>query len=146
MVKDKLTETFFNVNGDLITDLDLRAFKKFHVEHGGLITVAVTERIVRSELGVFEADADRMVDFREKPTMKYLCSCGVYCMEPGIIDFIPTGGPFGFDDLMNFMLEKKLPVWLYRHDGLWLDIGREEDYKSAQKSFMTEYKSRVLGC
>src|SRR5512139_1132291 len=35
LLKDKLTETFLNVNGDLITDLDLRAFKKFHAEHGG---------------------------------------------------------------------------------------------------------------
>jgi NDP-sugar pyrophosphorylase family protein len=43
------------------------------------------------------------------------------------------------------MLDKKLPVWLYRHDGLWLDIGREEDYRSVQHSFMKDYKIRVLG-
>ncbi len=87
-----------------------------------------------------------MVGFLEKPAMKYLASCGVYCMEPAVLDLVPNGAPFGFDDLMNTMLEKKLPVWLYRHEGLWLDIGREEDFKSVQKSFMKEYKMRVLGC
>jgi NDP-sugar pyrophosphorylase family protein len=145
-LKDELKETFLSINSDLITDLNLRALQAFHAKHKGLITVAVTERIVKSELGVFEIENDQMVDFHEKPTMKYLASCGVYCMEPEILDFIPNGSPFGFDDLMNSMLHKKLPVWLYRHEGLWLDIGREEDYKEVQKSFMKEYKLRVLGC
>lgn len=145
MLKGELKETFFNVNGDLITDLNLRALRACHVQHGGLITVAVTERIVKSELGVFEIENDQMVDFHEKPTMKYQASCGAYCMEPAILDFIPNGGPFGFDDLMNTMLDQKLPVWVYRHDGLWLDIGREEDYRSVQQSFLKDYKMRVLG-
>jgi NDP-sugar pyrophosphorylase family protein len=146
LLKDELKETFFCINSDLITDLDLRKLRTFHVEHKGLITVAATERTVKSELGVFETENSKMVDFHEKPTMKYLASCGVYCMEPEIIDLIPNGVPFGFDDLMNSMLHKKMPVWLYRHDGLWLDIGREEDYEKVQNSFMKEYKMRVLGC
>jgi mannose-1-phosphate guanylyltransferase len=145
LLKNELKETFFNVNGDLITDLNLRALRAFHVQHGGLITVAVTERIVKSELGVFEIKDNLMTDFREKPVMKYLASCGVYCMEPAILDLIPSGVPYGFDDLMNQMLENKMPVWLYRHDGLWLDIGREEDYRSVQQNFLKEYKTLVLG-
>lgn len=145
LLRERLTETFFNVNGDLITDLNLRELRKYHAGHGGLITVAVTERMVRSELGVFEVEDDLMVDFHEKPAIKYLASCGVYCMEPGVLDLIPAGVPFGFDDLMNAMLDKKLPVRLFRHDGLWLDIGREEDYRAVRKSFMNEYKVRVLG-
>ena len=145
LLKSELKKTFFNVNGDLITDLNLREFVAFHRKKGGLITVAVTERIVKSELGVFETEDNRMIDFREKPAMKYLASCGIYCMEPEILELIPKGVPFGFDDLMNSMLEKKLPVWLYRHEGLWLDIGREEDYRSVQQSFLKEYKTLVLG-
>ena len=146
LLKNELKETFFNINSDLITDLNLRALRAFHVRHGGPITVAVTERVVKSELGVFEIENNQMVDFREKPVMKYLASCGVYCMEPEILDLIPTGVPFGFDNLMNSMLDKKLPVWLYRHEGLWLDIGREEDYRSVQQSFLKDYKMLVLGC
>jgi mannose-1-phosphate guanylyltransferase len=146
LLRDEIKETFFNINSDLITDMNLRALRAFHQKHGGLVTVAVTERIVRSDLGVFETENGRMIDFQEKPTTKYLASCGVYCMEPEVLELIPNGSPFGFDDLMNSMLHNKLPVWLYRHDGLWLDIGREEDYKKVQKYFMREYKMRVLGC
>jgi NDP-sugar pyrophosphorylase family protein len=145
LLRNDLKKTFINVNGDLITDLNLRALRAFHSKHDGLITVAVTERVVKSELGVFETEDNLMIDFREKPTTKYLASCGVYCMEPEILDFIPNGVPFGFDDLMNNMLDRKLPVWLFRHEGLWLDIGREEDYRSVQNSFLKEYKTLVLG-
>jgi NDP-sugar pyrophosphorylase family protein len=145
-LKDELKETFFCINSDLITDLNLRALRAFHIKKGGMITVAVTERNVRSDLGVFETENGKMIDFQEKPTMRYLASCGIYCMEPEILDLIPNGSPFGFDDLMNYMLHKELPVWLYHHEGLWLDIGREEDYKEVQKSFMRKYKMRVLGC
>jgi mannose-1-phosphate guanylyltransferase len=67
-------------------------------------------------------------------------------MEPEILDFIPDGMPFGFDDLMNAMLEEDSPVYVYKHDGLWLDIGREEDFRHAQKTFLRDYKQIVLGC
>jgi mannose-1-phosphate guanylyltransferase len=67
-------------------------------------------------------------------------------MEPQILDLIPDCVPFGFDDLMNIMLDDKLPVYVYKHDGLWLDIGQEDDFRKAQKCFLRDYKSRVLGC
>lgn len=78
--------------------------------------------------------------------MNFTASMGIYCMEPAILDLVPDNVPFGFDDLMHAMLEQKLPVYLYRHNGLWLDIGREEDFKQAQECFLRDYKSMVLGC
>jgi NDP-sugar pyrophosphorylase family protein len=54
-------------------------------------------------------------------------------MEPGIIDYIPPGVPFGFDNLMHAMLREELPVRTFLHNGLWLDIGRVEDFHKAQQ-------------
>jgi NDP-sugar pyrophosphorylase family protein len=48
--------------------------------------------------------------------------------------------------LMYAMLDRKLPVYIYKHEGLWLDIGREEDFKIAQNGFLRNYKALVLGC
>jgi len=146
LLQGELTKTFFNVNADLVTDLNLRSLKSFHARHGGLVTVAVTERVVKSELGVFDIEGDQMVDFHEKPEIKYQASCGAYCMEPGVLDLIPKGVPFGFDDLMRIMLDQKLPVYVYQHKGLWLDLGREEDLRNAQQAFDRDYKMRILGC
>jgi NDP-sugar pyrophosphorylase family protein len=146
LIKNELTETFLTVNGDLITDLNLCDFKAYHRQHGSLITVAVTEKTIATDLGVLESENGRMSRFREKPTFKLQASTGIYCMEPQILDLIPGGVPFGFDDLMYAMLEQELPVYVYRHEGLWLDIGREEDFRNAQTGFLNGYKQLVLGC
>jgi mannose-1-phosphate guanylyltransferase len=146
LIKGHLKDTFLTVNGDLISDLHLRDFINFHRSHDGLITVAVTEKNVKIDLGVLEGTNGRMIGFQEKPTMKLTVSMGIYCMEPEILDLIPDGVPFGFDNLMHAMLDQSLPVSLYRHQGLWLDIGREEDFRHTQESFEKEYKSIVLGC
>jgi len=146
LIKSHLKETFLTVNGDLISDLNLHDFIKFHRNHGGLIIVAVAEKNVKVDLGVLETGNGRMIGFQEKPSMKFKVSMGIYCMEPEILDLIPDGVPFGFDDLMHEMLGQNIPVHLYYHHGLWLDIGREEDFRHAQEFFMKEYKSIVLGC
>jgi mannose-1-phosphate guanylyltransferase len=145
LIKDQLTETFLTLNGDLITDLNLSEFKNYHRQRGGLITVAVTEKLVKTDLGILESQNGRMTGFREKPTFKFQASTGIYCMEPQILDFIPSGVPYGFDDLMYAMLERELPVYLYRHEGLWRDLGREEDFRSVQQGFLRDFKQLVLG-
>jgi NDP-sugar pyrophosphorylase family protein len=146
LIKKHLKDTFLTINGDIISDLNLRDFLEFHREHGGLITVAVTEKNMKVDLGVLDSENGRMIGFREKPAMHFTASMGIYCMEPGILDLIPDNVPFGFDDLMHAMLEQELPVYMYRHNGLWLDIGREEDFKHAQERFLRDYKSIILGC
>ena len=146
LVKDHLTETFLTVNGDLLTDLNLRDFISFHKKHRGLLTVGVTQKRIKVDLGVMETEEGVVTDFREKPVMKFKASMGIYCMEPEILKLIPSGVPFGFDDLVHEMMHQKLPINTYEHEGLWLDIGREEDFKHAQDFFMKEYKNLVLGC
>ena len=44
----------------------------------------------------------------------------------------PDGVPFGFDDLALCLLSRGQHVHTYRHEGLWLDIGRIDDFQSAQ--------------
>jgi mannose-1-phosphate guanylyltransferase len=146
LIRDNLHETFLTLNGDLITDLNLRDFISYHEGHGGLLTVGVTEKNIKVDLGVLESHEGIVDTFREKPSMRFKVSMGIYCMEPGLLDLIPSGSPFGFDDLINEMLQQKLPIHVFEHHGLWWDIGREEDFRYAQSVFVKDHKSTVLGC
>ena len=146
LLDGKLVDTFVTVNGDLICDLDLQAFISFHKECRGLLTVAVTQKNVNIDLGVMDCEQNLISKFREKPVLKFKVSMGIYCMEPDILNLIPKGMPFGFDDLVHEMLRTKLPVHVYEHNGFWMDIGRKEDFEIAQKVFLKEHKSRILGC
>jgi mannose-1-phosphate guanylyltransferase len=132
LLRDKLDSTFLMVNGDVLTDLNLNAFLAAHRRHGGPLTVATTRRTVQIDFGIIEERAGCVTTFKEKPLLTHLVSTGIYCMEPEILDHIPSGVPFGFDDLMYSMLGCGLPVHSFLHDGLWLDIGRVEDFQKAQ--------------
>jgi len=134
VVRDRLDDTFLVVNGDLITDLDLRALTRFHREHQAPLTIGVTEKQVQVDLGVIETNGDQSIcGFHEKPVYTYDVSMGIYCMEPEILDLIPNGVPFGFDNLMHRMLDDDIPARIYRHQGQWMDIGRAEDFAKAQE-------------
>ncbi len=145
LLKNELDSTFLVLNGDLITDLDLREFTRFHHEHGGAISIATTKKNIHTDLGVISHINSLMTEFKEKPTISHDVSMGIYCLEPSILNMIPDNVPFGFDSLMHQAMFLNMPVHIYKHDGLWMDIGREEDFLEAQKSFMTEIKGAVLG-
>ncbi len=143
-IADQLDDTFLVLNGDLITDLDLKNFVDFHRSNGGMVTVATTTKTVNIDLGVLEKNAGRITAFFEKPKKAYTVSMGLYCMEPDVLDQIPKGVPFGFDNLMHRLLEQELPVYAFDHQGCWLDIGREEDFRQSSEFFL-EHSTRILG-
>lgn len=132
LLREELDEQFLVVNGDVLTDLNLGAFMRAHCASGAALSVAAMQRSTRMDFGVLEVERDRIVEFREKPRISHLVSMGIYCMEPAILTQVPSGVPFGFDDLVLRMLEVKAPVHAYQHNGFWLDVGRIEDFQKAQ--------------
>ena len=85
------------------------------------------------DYGVVDDANGLVTHFREKPTLAYCVSMGAYCMDPDVLGYIPTGMPFGFDDLIFCIMEKGVPVHTFKHHGLWLDIGRVDDFHKAQE-------------
>ncbi len=133
LLRDELDSRFLVLNGDVLTDLNLNQFVASHRKHGCALSIATARKTVRVDFGVIEERNSRVTRFREKPTFCQQVSMGIYCMEPEMLDYIPNGIPFGFDDLMFHMLEMELPVHTFLHDGFWLDIGRIEDFQKAQE-------------
>lgn len=132
MLKDELDETFLVINGDILTDLSIASFAECHRSHGNIVTVATSLRRTKTDFGVIEQSSGRITSFKEKPVLTNLVSMGVYCMEPEALSYIPHGVPFGFDDLILCMLSERVRTGTFLHDGLWLDIGRIEDFQTAQ--------------
>jgi NDP-sugar pyrophosphorylase family protein len=132
LLREELDETFLVINGDVLTDLNLGAFVRSHRQSGAALSVATMRRTTRMDFGVIESERGKMIRFREKPHLSHLVSMGIYCMEPTMLQHIPSGIPFGFDDLVFRMLEQEAPVNTFLHSGFWLDVGRIEDFQKAQ--------------
>ena len=128
-----LPENFLVMNGDLLTELDFAEFFNFHLQNEGLLTVSTFKRTVDVDFGVIDidADVDRAIGFREKPSYNFNVSMGVYAFNRQVLDCVPENHPFGFDNLMHKMLDSQMPVNVYKYSGYWLDIGRPDDYEKA---------------
>jgi NDP-mannose synthase len=127
-----LDETFMVMNGDVLTTLDYRELVSYHRNQQNALTIATHYRTIQIDYGMLHLDvASRVREFEEKPTIASPVSMGIYVMEPHVIDYIPEDGHFDFPDLVRALLEAGEPVGAFLHDGLWFDIGRQEDYERA---------------
>jgi NDP-sugar pyrophosphorylase family protein len=130
-----LPDQFLVLNSDVLTDLDLAEFLDGHTRSDAIFTIAATRREQLLDYGVLGVDAGRLVSFQEKPKVSQFVSMGIYGVNRRVLGFIPTSGPFGFDQLMLRLIEADERVNVVPHDGYWLDIGRPEDYELANREF-----------
>ncbi len=138
-----LPENFIVANGDILTDLDLSALYRAHVEREAELTVATYEGTEKIDYGVLEIDPEsRVVAFSEKPDYSFIVSMGIYVFNRSVLELVPPDSAYGFDRLMFDMLRLQRGVFAYPYDGYWLDVGRPADYERAQAD--TEMLARLL--
>lgn len=133
---DDLPESFLVMNGDILCDLDYQAFFNAHVAADSEISVSAFRRHVKIDFGVLRYDATgRLESFEEKPEYDFDVSMGIYCINRSIIEALPRGQKYGFDNLMIDSLAVKRRVDIRSFNGYWLDIGRPDDYEYADAHF-----------
>src|SRR5688572_2936007 len=110
-----LTDDFFVMNGDLLTDLDFGQLMRHHREAGVRVTVGTYSRAEKIELGVLEVDAGGdIIGYDEKPVVRYDVSMGVYAMSPAALKWIPEGR-YDMPDFIGDLLATGERVSSYRH-------------------------------
>jgi mannose-1-phosphate guanylyltransferase len=131
-------EHFLVMNGDVLTDLDYAGLLDGHVRSGAPLTVSTYERTVLVDFGVLDIggpDHDRIVSFREKPNETFSVSMGVYAVSRDTLARYTAGEPLGFDELVLDLLDTDTPPRVSPFDGYWLDIGRPDDYDTANNEW-----------
>lgn len=131
-----LPEDFLVMNGDVLTDLNFEEFYSSHVGKKANFTIASYLRKDKVEYGVLiKNENSELVQFQEKPENDYLVSMGVYMMNKTNLNYIPFDTFFGFDHLMNTLIDKKQYPSIFQFNGYWLDIGRPADYERAIEEY-----------
>jgi hypothetical protein len=78
-----------------------------------------------------DGSLQNVTGYLEKPSSEHAVSMGVYALSPRLLPRIRPGAVLDFPDLVLKALAAGERVASYRYDGLWLDIGRHEDYEQA---------------
>jgi NDP-sugar pyrophosphorylase family protein len=80
---------------------------------------------------VIEIDKGVIVDYREKPSLDYKVSMGIYVYEPEALNYLPSDGPCQFPDLVLALLADGKRVAAFPSDAEWYDIGTIAEYERA---------------
>jgi len=137
MFLDECPDNFLVMNGDILTDIDYADLLERHIEAEAPLTIATYERETRIDFGVLGVNGGEVTSFREKPTMTYSVSMGVYAVARRTLRPYEPGSPLGFDTLIADLLRRGQHPASYPFNGYWLDIGRPEDYDRANLEFET---------
>jgi len=133
---EDLPEDFLVMNGDILCDLNYRAFYDSHVHARSRVSVSAYRRQVKIDFGVLRHDETGALHaFQEKPTLDFDVSMGIYCINRSVIEALPRGAQYGFDNLMHDGLANKQNIHIRPFSGYWLDIGRPDDYQYANENF-----------
>lgn len=130
-------DCFFICYADNLTDADLTSFRKFHEEHGALLTMALFHTNVPKQCGIAELDAEnRVVGFAEKPKAPKsdLANAGMYIADKRIFDYLdPDKTPLDFGKDVLPKLVGQMYGW--NTEGYLIDIGTMENYKRANEEW-----------
>lgn len=131
-----LPQNFLVMNGDILCNLDYGEFYTHHVSKRNDVTVSVYKREAKIDFGVLKYDKDHTItDFIEKPVYHFDVSMGIYCLNRDIVEKLPRGERYGFDNLMIDVIKNKQKLEAKPFDGFWLDIGRPDDYDYANENY-----------
>lgn len=137
-----LSGPFVVFNGDILTDLDLRAMIAFHQRRGAMATISLTPVDDPTAYGLVETGADgRVHRFLEKPRPEdittNLINAGTYILEPEVLDLIPEGKYHLFErGVFPDLLARRDPIFGFRSDSYWIDIGTPSKYLTVNRDIL----------
>jgi NDP-sugar pyrophosphorylase family protein len=134
---ERPTEPVLVINGDILTTLDYAEMYAFHCRRRAAATIASYPREVKVDFGVlhFGEDPNILTAYEEKPKYSFEVSMGVYVLDPLSWDFLTPGRSLPMPGLLESMRARGHDVHCYRQDCYWLDIGRHDDYDTANRIF-----------
>jgi NDP-sugar pyrophosphorylase family protein len=83
--------------------------------------------------GVVDTKDEQVVSIREKPTFFYQASAGIYVLKPQVCALVEPGAPCSMPALLERLLANKEKVRAHLIRGLWMDVGRMDDFEKARE-------------
>jgi mannose-1-phosphate guanylyltransferase len=148
--EDLIREPTVVFNGDILTDLDLKAVIREHTERKATATIVLTPVKDPTTYGVVETEKDgRVRRFLEKPKVEEITSnninAGTYVLEPKVLDYLPKGENYSFEyGLFPDLLKRgeafyaHIPTRTY-----WIDIGTPERYLQVHDDLLANRVGRI---
>ena len=117
------------LSGDGMFDFNLSDCLAFHKEKNAAVTIVTTKSETPIKYGVVQSKDDgKIYSITEKPSWSEVRSdivnTGIYILKSCVFDLIPDERAFDFSrDLFPLLLGNQIPMFAFKKDGYWCDIG-----------------------
>ena len=135
LMRDKLNEPFFVMNGDLLTNINFEQMMDYHLSNSSIATMGVREYDFQVPYGVVNINDKDIISIEEKPVHKFFVSGGVYILDTKSLDFIPDNKFYDMPILFEILIKNNLKTISFPIHEYWLDIGRMEEFKRANDEY-----------
>lgn len=138
-------------NGDILTDFDIGAIVRNHLERDAPATLTLYRVQRPHPYGVIQVADDGRVQAFIEPSEEQkraaergepgegsdLINAGIYILEPELIARIPLRPCSIEREFYPQILREGVPVFGYEGRGFWLDIGRPSQYMRATRALLS---------
>jgi NDP-sugar pyrophosphorylase family protein len=131
--------TVFVLNGDILTNADLSAMRRFHEDHGSRTTICLTRVADPRAYGLVETAGDgRLLRFREKPgpdepITTDTINAGIYLIDATLLHRMPAGQVVSIErEFFPALIADGIPSFGWVASCYWRDIGSPAAYRAAQ--------------
>lgn len=141
LMRERLSEPFFVMNGDLLTNINFEHLHDYHVAHDAVATMAVREYDFQVPYGVVNVRDGLIESIEEKPVHKFFVSAGIYMLSPAALEQVPENEFFDMPTLFEALIVKKQAAVSFPIREYWLDIGRVSDFERANSEYSGVFPS-----
>ena len=135
LLKERPSEPFFVMNGDLLTNVNFEHIFNYHMLNKATATMCVREYDYEVPYGVVKMNDNKIIEIAEKPVQKFFVSAGIYMLSPEILDLIPKNEFYDMPALFEKLIKLSKNVISFPIREYWLDIGRMEEYQRANEEY-----------
>jgi mannose-1-phosphate guanylyltransferase len=137
-------------NGDILTDLDLKAAIREHTERQAVATIVLSPVSNPRAYGLVETESDgRIRRFLEKPKEEEITvntiNAGTYVLDPKVLEYIPAGENHSFEyGLFPTLLARNEAFYAHvPQRTYWIDIGTPERYLQVHHDLLANRVARI---
>lgn len=129
VLKNKINNTFFVSNCDIIANFDYIEALKYHKKNKYNFTIIGAIQKINVPYGVIKFEEDSFRTIEEKPEYNFIVNTGIYILEPDTLDYIPENSIFHMTDLIKELKDNGKNIGVYTIQKKWTDIGNWDDLK-----------------
>jgi dTDP-glucose pyrophosphorylase len=135
LIRDTLDETFFVMNGDLLTNVNFENMLEYHKNNHSKATMGVRAYDFQVPYGVVDIKENKIIGITEKPIHNFYVSAGIYILEPEVLNLIPENTFYDMPTLFEEVIHKNLQSVSFPISEYWLDIGQMDEFKKANSDY-----------